>query len=203
MVCRARDLFWMSQEAKTTVHVRLDRNRLAFGGDAAEKTPPVLTLTFAACGEPARTFAALREGIGSDLYYEVFDAEPRTSPTPLVVLLGINYSVNEFETRCGSVHQAEFDYTVNDLKAERGWLRREYEATYQREQNIKRRYRLATSGLVGEIERELNRCARKLAFFAQTNPARAEAVRGEIKAYERVLTLIAHGQQNDKDYQQP
>lgn len=178
------------------LRLRLDKNGITLG-EAEE--PSVVTLTLSGCSDLSEAGKALNQPIGKWLYCQFTDEADGIT----AVYLDIDYSVDEVEVRCACVAETESGYTLEDFERKCRWLSSLYLAAEDRESKIQRRHNAFTTGLKAEIDRELDRCRRKLEFFTAAHPDRAAAMQAQVRAYERVLTLMTHLQKPGQETAEP
>lgn len=185
--------------------VRIDKNGLAH---SQFEGLPVTELKLMGCQGAARLFDGesdyvnepldlvldeLTSSIDKPLNYEI-----QKEADAFIIFLQVNYSPNELRLNCTKISETPSDYIVEELKSKTNRLARLYHASIEASELSYYMYHLLKDALQKMIVKELELHKRKIEFFSGTNPEKAATLKGEVQAYQEILTLIGLGEVNGK-----
>jgi hypothetical protein len=162
--------------------IRIDRNGLA---QSQFEGIPVINLVLHGCSDVVPAFDKLSESIDKPLDYEIIERADGTT-----VLFWIDYHPDEIEIKCARVAEVASDYTTDDWKRKSVRLSRLYLASANTSELYQYMYFLLRDSLRKRLSREIEVCQRKIDFFSQANPEKAEPIKAHMRAYQQLLALM-------------
>jgi hypothetical protein len=166
--------------------LRLDTNGLPRENTAPL---PITTIRLRGCVNSSRTWEALRDAADRQLHVEMIQGTEEDETTTVVL---IDFYEDEYEILYGQIELESSEYTAEDLQRKCRRLREAYMRSEEERWATERRYDSLVEQLNQSTTGEIDRCERKLPFFEQTHPQRAVETRGQIQAYQRVLSRLSH-----------
>jgi hypothetical protein len=95
---------------------------------------------------------------------------------------------------CTAATEVAATYSAEDWRQKSRRLAEWYEFLYEKsEESFDNHYRLIKR-LETELNRDIDRSERKVAFFDQKNPIRAAMLRGQIQTCQKVLDILKQSQ---------
>lgn len=171
------------QYRNSDIVFRLDKNGVVSDSFAPKS---IRTLTLNNCEDVAGVSRKLQHAIGQSLYYKLMH-----HPESVTVLLSIEYGVADLEVRCAAVSEVESDYTFEDLQQKYRWLTEMCVASDAHYERLSQQYDTLTTRLEAELQKELDRCQRKTAFFQTAYPEKVAVAKAQAEVYAHVLKLLA------------
>ncbi len=162
--------------------IRIDRNGLA---QSQFEGMPVINLVLHGCSDTVPAFDKLSVSMDKPLDYEIIECADGTT-----VLFWIDYRPDEIEIKCARVAEVASDYTTDDWKRKSIRLSRLYLASANTSELYQYMYFLLRDSLRKRITREIEVSQRKINFFSQANPEKAELVKAHMKTYQQLLASI-------------
>lgn len=161
--------------------VRIDKD--TFGQEFGE-SGLVTQLELGKCKQAKIASDALTESLFDTIHYEIFSADQGGA-----IVFRPDFA-RPVDIECETITETRTDYLPDELRRKCSWLGDLYKTTENRYQDLANRYSALEEGLQLEIAKVLDRLQRKIEFFSETRPEKADAMRKQADLLTRILTLM-------------
>ncbi len=171
--------------------LRIDPDPLSQHGSAIQ----IVVLTLYGCRLEHQAFDTLINGIGKIIEYNL-DQESQASSFQFF----IDYWADEVAVTCQRWKETKVKVTPADLLARSKHIAAWYAASLERYAYLEQQHDALAkliAALKTDIAQQQDRLHRKMPFFTETNPAKAETLKACIKIYERLAYLLEGTQTGD------